>query len=261
MIIAGIVVLGAGAVLGFFGYRYRQRHRRILLTEKTTSADLAALHAAASEAAGGRVFSETAELEGVAAAGPDGPLISEIKEVECVWHRHEVTHKYRDTYTDSKGRRRTRTREEKVSERSSNEPFYVEDATGRMLVVPSEKVHKPRKIHDRWEKADPKSNRTELSVGKFSMSMPKTGDRSLGYQYEEWAIKPGDKVYVLGEASDVDGELAVREPQGSGELLISTMSEEQLIESTKSQSKLYAWGASAAAVVGPVLLVIGLLTR
>lgn len=259
MITAGIIALGLAAVLAFLGYQQRQRHRRILLTEKTTSADLTALYEAATDAAGDRVFAETAELEGVVVTGPGGPLTSELDEVECVWHRHQVIHKYRDRYTDSKGNRRTRTRREKVSEHTSSDPFYVEDSTGQVLVLAPKKIHKVRKVLDRWEEADPRANQTELSVGKFSLKLPKSGDRTLGYQYQEWALKPGDKVYVLGEASDVDGELAIREPRGTGELLVSTESEEQLIASTKSQAKLFTWGASAAAAVGPVLLVVGLL--
>jgi E3 Ubiquitin ligase len=259
MIVAGIVVLGLAAVSAFLGYQQRARHKRILLTEKTTAADLTALYQAASDAAGDRVFTETAELEGVVVAGPGGPLVSELSEAKCVWHRHKVVHKYRDRYTDSKGNRRTRTRRETVAEHTSSDPFYVEDSTGQVLVVAPGKVHKVRKVMDRWEEADPRANRTELSIGTFSLSIPKGGDRSLGYQYQEWVLKPGDRVYVLGEASDVDGELAIREPRGPGELLVSTESEEQLIASTKSQAKLFTWGAYAAAVVGPVLLVIGLL--
>jgi E3 Ubiquitin ligase len=261
MITAGIIALGLAAALAFLGYQQRQRHRRILLTETTTSAELAALHGAAADAAGDRVFAEPAELEGVAVAGPGGLVTSELAEVKCVWHRHKVTHKYRDRYTDSKGNRRTRTRHETVAKHASTDPFYVEDSTGRTLVIAPDRIDKVRKVQDRWEEADPRANRTELSVGKFSMSIPKGGDRSLGYKYEEWALKPGDRIYVLGEATDVDGELAIREPQGKGELLVSTRSEEQLIASTKRQSKLLTWGAAAAAVAGPVLLVIGLLTR
>ena len=261
MITAGIVVLGLSAVLAFLGFQQRARHRRILLTEKTTAANLAELHKAATEAAGERVFAEPAEIEGVVAAGPGGLLTSELGEIKCVWHQHKVVHKYRERYTDSKGHRRTRTRRETVAEHTSSDPFYVEDSTGRVLVVAPEKVHKARKVLDRWEKADPRANRTQVKIGKFSLSMSSSsrGDQSLGYQYQEWALKPGDKVYVLGEASDVDGELAIREPRGRGELLVSTESEEQLLASTKRRLKWMGGGAAAAAVVGAVLLVIGLI--
>jgi hypothetical protein len=88
------------------------------------------------------VFIGDVELKG--AVECDRPLTSHLAEVRCVWYRWSVAEHWRrvvrETYTDEKGRVRTRTRVESgttvVASGEDSTPFFLRDDTGAVLVRP-----------------------------------------------------------------------------------------------------------------------------
>jgi hypothetical protein len=73
---------------------------------------------------------------------------------------------------------------------------------------------------------------------------------TLGFEYEEWVIRPGARLYVHGEVSDASGRVAFAKPD-KGRYIISTRSEEQIVGSAER-------GATIARVITGVLLVAGI---
>ena len=259
MWIAGLIAL---AVAGFCGYlilKARKRQRKMITTETFTAQELRTLQTAAAEAAGPGVFRQQCEVAGTAQPSSSGVLKSEISATECVWHKHVVTRKFWETERrrDSNGDYRNRRveKKEKVADRESEQAFLITDETGSILVHPGKAVEGADKVVDRFEPEDEKEERTELSIGSFSLSLPKTRrEGTIGYEYEEWVLKPGRKLYVLGEAGDASGDLAIEAPS-----LVSTKDEETLLRETQSKQRLFLLGGVVAAVVGVVLIVIDVL--
>lgn len=255
--IAALIALGVALVCGYFTYSYNRKMHAMVTTETYTVRQLGELRDAAAEAAGPGAFRQVCEVKGVARRGPEGPLASEIGGKKCVWHRHVVSRKYWDTQRDKDGNRRRVERTEKVAEMTSENPFAVEDETGRVLVHPKgTSIDDLPKVVDRFEREKPQ--RTKLKMGKFSMSLPSGRSGTIGYRYEEWILKPGARLYVLGEASDGYGELVVEKP-GGGPFVISTKDEMELIQHARKFQRIAVVIGAVALVVAVVLGVLWLL--
>jgi hypothetical protein len=88
------------------------------------------------------VFIGDVEVKGTAES--DGPITSYLSEIACVHHAWRIEEGWRrlvtETYTDEKGRTRTRTRWESgstvVASGGSQIPFYLKDASGVILIRP-----------------------------------------------------------------------------------------------------------------------------
>lgn len=258
MWIAGLVLLAAAAVCGWLAHRTNAQIRQMITTETMTVQELTTLQQAATEAAGPGFFSQTCEIVGTAQPGPDGLLTADLSDTTCVWHRHVVTRRYWDTEQrrDSDGDYHTRRveRDERVAERESESPFLVRDATGAIAVHPAGSMDDMEQVMERFEPVDEQNDRLELSLGKFNLSLPSNRrEGTIGYRYEEWVLRPDRSLYVLGEAADATGQLAVAKPQ-----LISTKDEQTLVTGNERKRRMLLIGAGAAAVIGLALLVVGL---
>ncbi|MGW5358818.1 GIDE domain-containing protein [Actinopolymorpha pittospori] len=239
MIVVGVIALAAALGCAYFAWRARGRQHIMVTTETYAARDLHALALAAAQAVGPGAFRQRCEVAGPVAADVSGPLRSEIGDAECVWHRHVVTRKYWHTDHDSNGRPERVEREEQVAERSSGAGFLVTDPSGAVLVHPGKtRPDGALKVVDRFEPGN----------------APNGDPDTIGYHYEEWALAPGEQVYVLGEASDATGELAIVEPS-----IISTRSEVDLLRRTRLHEKAFSVATAAGVVLGPVLILVGAL--
>lgn len=252
MIVVGVLALVAGAVCAYFAQTARARQHAMITTETLSAQELGALQQAAVQAAGPGAFRYRVEVTGRLCAGGSGPLTSELAKVDCVWHRHVVTRKYWETRRDSKGSTRRVSRTEIMSQHTSGQPFLVQDPSGVVTVYPGGVlVDGAQKVLDRFER-DTGGGATTLQLGKFRMSIPSDDSGTDGYQYEEWVLRPGRRVYVLGEASDATGELAVTEPQ-----IVSTRTEAELLARSRSRQRTFTIAALVAAAVGLASAVVG----
>lgn len=139
--------------------------------------------------------------EVVGRAEPIGrPIVAPFTGVECVWHRSLLERERRD----SEGR----TRWAVVTDESSVSPFWVVDSTGRVLVRPkgaSVYVTERR----RSEHAGVPVRHTGLSLLRTLVGAPIASTSLDRHRTTEWILRPGEPIYVLGEATMRDDAVAV----------------------------------------------------
>jgi hypothetical protein len=104
-------------------------------------------------------------------------------------------------------RRRNRVeRTEAVSNITSAQPFR----TGAVAVAPDgADVDQPERVLDRFEphvESQPLPSGLMGLVGSVLRSGASSG--TLGFEYEEWVIRPGARLYVHGEVTDASGRVA-----------------------------------------------------
>ncbi|WP_433558088.1 E3 ubiquitin ligase family protein [Pseudonocardia xinjiangensis] len=252
--IIGVVLLVGAAVAVGFALRGRRRWQAMLGTETSTVAELAGERATVHQLGGGG-FRRIAEVTGAAAIGPVGELTSELAGLSCVWFRYEVRRRYWYTTTDSEGRTSRSERKESVAKLSSSQPFRLTDETGSVLIEPGTlAIDHAERVVERFEPAAQAASTFSLSIG--GLTFGNRGNDTIGYEYEEWVVRPGTRLYVLGEANDRNGELTVGKPVDGGMFVISTRSEAELRSSAQRTQRILMWVGLAAAVVGIALLVV-----
>lgn len=260
LFVVAVAAVALGAFLLYGAHKARRATSDLVSVETSPTSMVHELHRNALSAAGPGAFRERVEVAGTVVAGPQGVLRAEVSGTECVWHRHRVTRHYEEVRRDSEGRRRTSQRTDEMTDAASREPFVVRDEHGEITVVPTHGVPDARKSVSEFRDREQDRQGTELRLGSFSLSLP-TQDRggTLGYEYEEWVLAPGTRVFVSADAVDHDGTLELRAPEG-GRLLVSTRSEEELLEGHRSSDRrgtLLGWGGIA---VGVVAAIAGLVT-
>lgn len=256
LLIIGVILIAAGVAGFFFAQRARRHLHAMIGAETLPVAEITERHRTALEIAGSGGFGEVLEVVGAAAPGPEGPLVAEFSKQSCVWHRHEIKRRYKDTRRESNGRTRTTQRTETVASLESSQPFGVTDQSGTIVVqADGANVDRPEKVVSRFERARP--DRAQIEVFGIQLSGWNRDD-TIGYEYTEWILRPGARLYVHGLVSDHTGQLAFGKPD-DGPFVVSTRTEQDLRKSTGLRQKLFAFGGLAAIVVGVVLVVIGLL--
>ncbi|MFG3255356.1 GIDE domain-containing protein [Streptomyces sp. NPDC048172] len=257
MLWIGLFALVVAVGCAYLARAAHLRARAMESTEAVSAAELRALRTAAVEAGSAGYFRYRCELTGQAAPHKNGALRSELEGLECVWHRHRITRKYEETYRDGKGNRRRRTRTETMSEHSSPTAFFVQDATGRTVVRPGgAEVVGAEKVLDRF---DPHQGGGggRLRIGPVSLDLGRR-EGTIGFQREEWIVRPGSRFYVHGEAADADGRLAVTAPAEGGVFVMSVKSEAELLRGENTRVAGFGVAAGLAAVGGCVALVLAL---
>jgi hypothetical protein len=174
IIILGAGCFGGGLVAFFWGLRCYQ-HKRLIQNTPTSKVEAVALG--------------LAELCGRAVAYE--PLTSPIEQLPCVYWRYKVeelrsTGKSSSWVTIDSGERRV--------------PFYLEDETGKILVVP---VQATIDIPKDLEVEPPKSPlRSEVSPRILEFAEQKgielDGVFTRRKRFTEWMIAPGDPLFVFG---------------------------------------------------------------
>ena len=257
--IVGIVALVAAAV-GLFVWRSQGRSMRQMTSAETLSCgDLDVLVKAASDVVGAGSFSQQCEVVGVAAAGEHGLLKAPDSGRDVVWHRTLVTEHYWDETTESDGSKRRVDKTRVMSEHRSEDQFLVQDDTGTIVVDPREAdVDSAPKL---VERIDRDSNHLELGSGTLAnlaegMISSARSDRTTGIEHEEWGIPAGQRLYVLAEASDRGGRLAMVSPDDGGGFTISARTEAEMQQSARTARNIALGISVALGVTGVVLLLL-----
>jgi hypothetical protein len=154
----------------------------------------------------------------------------------------QVTREYEETYwdTDSNGNREQRTRRgsDSVAHNVRSVPFYVDDGSGKIRIRPDSAQIVAEKVFSQFQPGEVQGN--VLSFGGFTFNLGglrigSGGSRTLGYRYEEEVVPVGRDLFILGEAADAGGELAITKPgDKKHKFIISVKSEEELIRSTST---------------------------
>ena len=207
---------GLGALLSlvclYFSLRAAKRQRLVenLPTSKTTG-----------------VFIGLVELKGTAEA--EQPLQSFLTEQRCVYYSWSVEEHWSrtvtETYTDSKGVTRTRTRHESgwktVDSGGEQIDFYLEDDCGAIRIVPDEAKIEPVTVFDiTCSPTDP------LYYAKGpDFAVPHSDHRR---RFLERAIPLHESIYVMGKTRERDDIVApeIAHDAEAPMFLISTRTEE-----------------------------------
>jgi hypothetical protein len=259
MLIVGIVLLLAAGGMVWMSFNEKKKMAMMESTETNTVDYLKELAQSMGEGVGSGALDYLTEVKGQVVC--DRPLISELNETECVYYSMSVKRKYEETYyeenEDGQRERRTRTGSDTVASNRRNARFMVEDATGRIQVVPDGAKFIAEKVLSRFE---PGSG-GEIRFGSFAFTPHfQEGDRrTLGYQFEEEAIPVGRNIYIHGRATDKQGELCIESPAEKGQFIISVKSEEELARKGKSMAIGMTVGAVIAAIAGVVLIIMGVM--
>ena len=258
MILVGIGLIGLGIYFFFARKRSKETVFNIKATQTFKAKDLIDLHNSVKEDIGIGSFNKILEVKGVVKC--DNPLVAELSNQKCVYYSMKIIHEYEETYStkNAQGRYETRTRKgsEVLSSNAQSTQFYVQDDTGKVLVNPTDATLHTIKVMDRFEREVP--NRSTITFGKFSINLPtnSSGRRTLGYRYVEEIIPIDRPIYVLGEASDLSGELAIQLPKDKKEsFIVSLKSEEELVRHIEKSITWYLVGAIISIIIGILLIV------
>jgi E3 Ubiquitin ligase len=258
MVVAGIVLLVVTAGLLVWERLASRRLAAMARTGTVRCADLASMRDAAPGA-----FSLACEVSGAAEPGERGLLTSELSKTGCVWFAYTISRRF-EKVSHSEGRSTRSVDSRTVAKGASSTPFRVRDDSGAVLVDPEgAEFDRSERVVNQFERYPPGGELTsrfsgiDFTAGPGDLSGMGFG-RTLGYAFEEWVLRPGQRVYVLGEASDRGGQLLVGKPS-KGPYLVSTRSEQELARSARTQRTVARAAAALAGVGGAALLLLGLL--
>jgi hypothetical protein len=206
----------------FLGLALRANHRRRLVdnlpTSKTTG-----------------VFIGLVEVQGTAETSQ--PLTSFLAEIPCVYYQYEVAEHWSrtvtETYRDSNGNLRTRTRQESgwktVDSGGQMIPFYLKDDYGAVLVRPEGATLEPKPVFSTTcGRADP------LYYAKGPAWAVANSDHRR--RFTEQAIPLHAPLYVMGQARERQDIVApeIAADKNAPMFLISTRTEKEI-------SRGYGW--------------------
>lgn len=187
------------------------------------------------------------ELKGALRLSP--PLTTYLAATQTVWYSWSVSEQWRKTvterYTDSDGKRKTRTKTEtgwtQVAGQEERVPFYLEDDTGTIRIDPTAGTLTGVSVFDETVgQSDP------LYYGKGPTDgiAHSTGTR----HFSESALLPDKEAYVMGSGrlrqDKAEPEIAYDEDDGW--LIITHQSEQQVAHG-------FGWTSGACAFFGAVL--------
>jgi hypothetical protein len=256
VIVWAIVLLVAGAAGFAFAHVKRREVHAMIGAETLAVADLTMFHRTALEVSGPGGFRKVCEVVGVTQPGPNGLLTAEFSRTPCVWHRHEVKRRYRHVSYDSQRRRQVSERTETVAQQVSSQAILLNDNTGYVYVDPRGlRGDAMEQVVSRFEPHVPQRGGPTV----FGIQLPGFDrDDTIGFEYTEWVLRPGVRLYVHGEASDAGGSLMFGKPGAGGPFIVSARTEEELKKSSTQVQLFSAFGGLAAAVLGLVLLIVAL---
>jgi hypothetical protein len=256
MWIAGVILLliAIGCVMALW---YQQsKLNRMKHTETRSAQDLTGTARAVAAEIGSGAFAELTEVKGIVRC--QAPLTSELAKIPCVYYHMTITRQYEETYheRDQQGRMVTRTREgsDEVASHTRLTLFQIEDQTGRITIDPTDSQLTTEKVYTRFEPGSQLDAAYAIITG--------AGSRTLGYEYEEWAIPVGHQLYVLGEATDASGELRVQRPADKGQhFIVSTRSEEALTARATTIIRVLQVSVVVTLLAGIGLIIVDVITQ
>lgn len=262
MWILGLVLIAA-AIAGFFWMQATKRELYAMIgTETLTIPELEDLRRISDELGARGGFRKTAEVVGAAYPRPEGLLTSELSRTPCVWYRYRIERQYEHVqYRD--GRRYRSKRTEKVADFTSGEGYALIDEQGRTIGVAPQGTQ-PEGVEQTVNRFEPYRG-GDQGFELFGLRVPGflvgNQDSTIGYEYKEWVIRPGTRLYVLGEVHDIIGPLVIAKPQEKGTFIIAAKTEQELRAARRKKHRLISIGVIVSFVAGVALTVAGIFTH
>jgi hypothetical protein len=246
LIIAGIVL--------FMNYKKVKRQSdNIRSVEKTSVAAIHENHDHFLIEFGTGTYQHYVELYGMVKC--DSPLLSAITGRPCVFSEHKVQRTYEVMVQerDAQGRMVTRMRQqtETLSSNRQSVSFKVAEGEADVDIMPDGADIFPMQSHSsQTGSLDP------ALAGKLGISSGYRTGNTRGFTIKENIIPLEQNLYVLGEANDRAGKLAISKPREKDKsFILSTTQEDVLLEKLSSKVKWFRLGFWAALVVGFLVLV------
>jgi Zn-finger nucleic acid-binding protein len=231
------LALGAGGGIGLLIYGFVLNHRKSLIESIPTS-PIRSLAVGVVEVSG--------------RAQPDRELLrAPFSGIPCVLFSYKV---------EARRESRNGTRWETIAKGTSEEPFFVHDETGKVLVVPFDaRLMLPdnRATRNNWFGTLPEQ--TIQGLAKLGISVDGwLGEKTI--RCSEAFILPEETVYVLGTAQENRG--AAESTENQARLYIGSNRDHHFIISDRSEKELLStlrWQVFACLGGGPALAVLCLL--
>jgi hypothetical protein len=242
LIILGVVCLVLALVLAGVGFLQLGKLKAMEETETYSVKHLRELHAQAGEA-----LAQPCEVKGTVEC--DQPFKASLSELMCALYVHKIVRKHEEYYveTDEEGRREGDWREvhQTMPSEEHRQSFWVRDSTGRVLVEPQGAELDLKETLERFEHG------TGVQIGS---------SRTLGIMRTEYVLEDGAQCYVLGHATDQQGQLVIGQaPPGKRQnFLISHRTEEQLSWATSMWALVSLVAAVLLGLSGIVLIALQL---
>lgn len=164
---------------------------------------------------------------------------------------------YTESYRDSEGRSRTRTRTDKdvISEEKSSQDIYIKDASSDEAVVLEINASGCEldipKTFSRFE------NRNNVGNYKYfnSRNFGNYGSNTTGFTLEEKTISQGQNLYAIGEAYKVGNTIHIGKPMDSKKpFIVTTKSEEDFVNTSNKKATANLFGGILLAIIGIVMI-------
>lgn len=258
-IIVPLILIGGGLVAIFYFRPKTQNDITEMKYMKTkTISELKEMFTQMDENGLANDYREFVELKGTIVSDNlvDTPF-SNRKVAYCQSKLSQVT-ETTEQYRDSNGNYRTRvskheteisgetsSQEILLKDSSTNEPVSVEiNATGCKLEIP--------KTFDRFE---PKNNLNSYRYFN-NFSWNRFGAETLGFKMTEETIEPNQNIYVIGEAFKVGDTIHIGKPMDNKKpFIVTTKSEEDLINSSNQKALTMLVGGIIAIIIGIIFLI------
>lgn len=164
----------------------------------------------------------------------------------------------REQYRDSDGSLRTRTSKNETTisdEKSSQEISMTDNSSDENVVLEINGIGCKLDIPKTFDRFEPKGNlRNYRYFNSFSWN--RFGAETLGFKMTEETIEANQNLYVIGEAFKVGDSIHIGKPQDSKKpFIITTKSEEDLINKSNQNALFLLIGGIAAIVFGIIMLI------
>jgi hypothetical protein len=181
------------------------------------------------------------------------PLKGELSHQPAAFVATRVERTYEDVERDDEGNWRTVERTETLAANVRLAPFFVEDASGRVRVIPDGAEIDAQTVFSQFEE---RPANARMWLGGKTIALKRDG-RTLGYRYSEAILPIDGPVYVLGAVTE-RGEIARPRPGTRDAGFIISHRSEQAVTAAHQGDRLVMWCGIGALAGGTLLITIGL---
>ena len=253
------IVLIIGGLVAIFYLRPKIQNKglEIKYMQTKTISELRGMFSQMDGMSLGEDYREYVEIKGtVTDQAPVRTPYSEREVAYCESKLLQVTES-KEQYRDREGNLRTRVskRETPISDEKTSQTIHISDgSSSEEVVLEIQASGCELDIPKTFDRFEPKNNLNRY--GYFSRHpFNRFGAETLGFKMIEKTIELNQKLYVLGEAFCVGGEIHIGVPQDSKKpFIISTKSEEEIVNSSERNVQFSLFGGMAAIVLGAFLM-------
>ena len=258
-IIVPLILIGGGAFAIFYLRPKTQNNVTEMKYMKTkTISELKDMFEQMDSSGLGNEYREFVELKGnIVSDNLVETPFSNRKVPYCESKLIQVT-ETREQYRDSNGNMQTRVRkhENTISdEKSSQEISMLDNSSSESVVIEINAVGCKDDIQKSFDRFEPKANMRNYRYFN-SFSWDRFGAETLGFKMTEKTIEINQSLYVIGEAFRVGNKIHIGKPQDDKKpFIVTTKSEEDLINKSNQNAKIYLIGGIVAIALGVIMLI------